>query len=202
MDRCIFLDRDGTLVEPRHYPRRPQDLVLYPGVASELRALVAQGFRLVVVTNQSGIARGLLTEHDLEEMHADLRRRLAAAGVQIDAFYHCPHHAEGVIPRFSVPCDCRKPEPGMLLRAARDLDLDLSHSWLVGDILDDVEAGNRAGCRTILVDLGTEGEPDSTARRPDHVARDTLHALRLIRVAQAMSAPSDGAAREGALIAW
>jgi D-glycero-D-manno-heptose 1,7-bisphosphate phosphatase len=172
------------MVEPRHYPRSPRDLVLYAGIEPELRALSADGFLLVVVTNQSGVARGLLTETDLERMHADLRARLAAAGVRIDAFYYCPHHIQGVIPQLSVACECRKPKPGMLLRAAHDLGLDLNRSWLVGDILDDVEAGNLAGCRTILVDLGTESEPDADVRRPNFVARDTVHALRLIRAIQ------------------
>jgi D-glycero-D-manno-heptose 1,7-bisphosphate phosphatase len=202
MERCIFLDRDGTLVEPRHYPRTPEELVFYQGIESELRALAQEGFRLVVVTNQSGIARGFLTEADLADMHDDLRCRLATAGVHIDAFYHCPHHVEGAIPHFSVACDCRKPEPGMVLRAARDLDLDLSRSWLVGDILDDVEAGNRAGCRTILVDLGTEGHPESDVRRPDYVAHDTVSALQLIRVTESIGTVAAGAAREAALTGW
>lgn len=181
MNRAIFLDRDGTLVHPRHYPSRPQDLRLYDGIAPELSALQEAGFRLVVITNQSGIARGYFGEAELGRMHDHLVSELDAAGVRIDGIYFCPHHPEGVIPELSVPCACRKPAPGMLYQAAADLFLDLERSWLAGDILDDIEAGNHAGCRTVLVDLGTEPVPMTSTRRPDFVARDTRHALRLIR---------------------
>ncbi len=178
--RAIFLDRDGTLVHPRHYPSRPADLRLYDGIGPELRALQRMGFRLVVITNQSGIARGLFTEDDLERMHAHLRGSLALRGVRLDAIYHCPHHIDGIVARLAVRCECRKPRPGMLLRAAEDLRLSLADSWMVGDILDDVEAGHRAGCRSILVDLGTEAPPETSIRHPDYIARDTVHALRVI----------------------
>ena len=160
-DRALFLDRDGTLVEPRHYPSRPEDLILSADVGPELRALQSAGFRVVVITNQSGIARGYFTEPDLHRMHDHLADQLTEFGVRIDAVYFCPHHPDGAIAELAVACECRKPEPGMLLRAANDLNLDLTRSWFVGDILDDVEAGNRAGCRTVLVDLGTEPPPPS-----------------------------------------
>lgn len=178
---ALFLDRDGTLTFPYHYPSRPEHLRLYPGIAEPLATLRRAGFRLVVVTNQSGIARGYFTEAALERMHADLRARLAAEGVEIDGIYHCPHHPDGVVAGLTIRCECRKPQPGMALRAARELDLDLTHSWFVGDILDDIEAGARAGCLTVLVDLGTESEPRDAIRRPDFVARDTLHALAIIQ---------------------
>lgn len=184
MRRALFLDRDGTLVYPRHYPSRPEELVPYPGIARELRALQRAGFQLVVVTNQSGIARGLFTEQALFEMHAHLARELSREGVHMAGWYHCPHHPEGRIPGLAVRCECRKPAAGLLLRAARELGLDLARSWMVGDILGDVEAGNRAGCRTILVDLGTEGPPEGDERAPTYVARDTLHALRMIRAVE------------------
>ena len=179
--RALFLDRDGTLVQPRHYPSRPEDLVLFDAVGPELRALQRAGLRLVVITNQSGIARGYFGEADLRRMHDHLAGELARFGVRLDGVYHCPHHPDGVVPELARRCDCRKPQPGMLLRAAADLDLDLARSWFVGDILDDVEAGNRAGCRTILVDLGTEPPPDRPLRRPHYVARGTCHALRIVR---------------------
>ncbi len=182
--RALFLDRDGTLVHPRHYPSRPEELRVYAGIGRELRRFQEAGFRLVVITNQSGLARGLFSNADLQRMHAHLIAELTGAGVRLDGIYHCPHHPDGVIPELSVRCRCRKPEPGMLLQAAADLDLDLHHSWVVGDILDDVEAGNRAGCRSVLVDLGTEPPPDQPHRRPDFVARDTRHALRMIRAVE------------------
>lgn len=180
MTAALFIDRDGTLVEPRHYPSRPDNLVLYPGVPSLLRRLRGAGFKLVVITNQSGLARGLFTEDDLGRMHDHLRAELARDGVSIDAIYFCPHHIEGIVPELAVACSCRKPEPGMLLRAASDLDVDLAASWFLGDILDDVEAGNRAGCRTILVDIGSEFAPTTPVRRPTAVARDTVEALAIV----------------------
>jgi len=186
-DRAIFLDRDGTLVEPRHYPSRPADLILFAGIGPELRALQGAGFRLVVITNQSGLARGLFGADDLTRMHEHLGRELARFDVTLDGIYHCPHHLDGVVPALAIECVCRKPRPGMLLQAAADLDLDLERSWLIGDILDDIEAGGRAGCRRILVDLGTEDTPPSPLRRPNFVARDTRHALQIIRALEGLA---------------
>jgi len=186
--RAIFLDRDGTLVHPRHYPSRPEHLRLYEGIGPELRRQQAAGFRLVVVTNQSGIARGYFTEDDLRRMHEHLAASLDRSGVRLDAIYYCPHHPDGVIPELARRCDCRKPAPGMLWRAAHDLGVDPARSWLVGDVLDDVEAGRRAGCRTVLVDLATESPPVTARRRPDFVARDTRHALRIISAVEGLAA--------------
>ncbi|MDI3342039.1 MAG: HAD family hydrolase [Sphaerobacter sp.] len=193
--RAIFLDRDGTLVHRRHYPSRPEHLRLYAGVTPALRRLQAAGFRLVVVTNQSGLARGYFTEDDLRRMHDHLAAELARGGVRLDGIYHCPHHPDGVVPALARRCACRKPAPGMLHRAARELGLDLGRSWLVGDILDDVEAGRRAGCRTVLVDLGTEALPGAAERWPDFVARDTSHALRIIGAVEGLGPTTELAYR-------
>ena len=190
-ERAVFLDRDGTLVHARHYPSRPEDLVLYDDLGPELRAVQVAGFRLVLITNQSGIARGYFTAGDLGRMHDHLAAELARFGVRLDGVYFCPHHVDGVVPELAVACDCRKPQPGMLTRAAAEFDLDLGRSWFVGDILDDVEAGNRAGCRTILVDLGTESPPLGTLRRPDFVARDTRHALGIVRAVEGIGPGTD-----------
>lgn len=188
MERAIFLDRDGTLAHPYHYPSRPEHLRLYDNISQGLRQLSASGFKLVVITNQSGIARGYFTEADLAEMHAHLASELARQEVTLAGIYYCPHHVDGVIPELARVCDCRKPQPGMLLRAARDLGIDVAQSWMVGDILDDVEAGKRAGCRTVLVDVGTEALPTSEQRWPDYVARDTAHALEIIAGAEGLAA--------------
>jgi D-glycero-D-manno-heptose 1,7-bisphosphate phosphatase len=182
--RALFLDRDGTLVEPRHYPSQPSDLVLQRGVSPLLRSFRRCGWKLIVITNQSGIARGYFTEADLEKMHDRLREMLQVWGVELAAIYACPHHVDGVIPHLAIRCHCRKPQPGMLLRAAAEHGVDLSRSWMVGDILDDVEAGNRAGCRTVLVDLGTEQAPDRPERRPRLVAPSTADALRCVAFAE------------------
>lgn len=189
--RAVFLDRDGTLVHPRSYPRRPQELRLYAGIGAELRTLQQAGFLLIVVTNQSGIARGLLSEADLERMHAHLIRRLRQQAVRLDAIYHCPHHPEGTLSELSVVCECRKPAPGLVLRAAVDLDLALERSWLVGDSMTDIEAGRGGGCRTILVDLGTEPLPQPPTRAPDFAARNTRHALGIISAVEQLGPPVD-----------
>lgn len=188
---ALFLDRDGTLVHARHYPSRPEELILYADLGPGLRRLQAAGFRLVLITNQSGIARGFFDHAALDLMHEHVRRELVALGVRLDGVYHCPHHPEGSVAAWAIGCDCRKPAPGLIHRAAADLDLDLARSWFVGDILDDVEAGRRAGCRTVLVDLGSESPPKTPLRRPDHVARDTPHALRLAAAAAGLIAATD-----------
>ena len=179
--RAVFLDRDGTLTHPYHYPSRVEHLKLYDQIGPALRALQDMGFALVVITNQSGIARGYFTERDLERLHDYLRDTLATSGVHLDGIYYCPHHPDGIIPELAIRCHCRKPEPGMLLQAASDLNLDLGSSWFVGDILGDVEAGKRAGCHTILVDLDTESWPDAFIRTPTFVAPDPITALRIIQ---------------------
>jgi D-glycero-D-manno-heptose 1,7-bisphosphate phosphatase len=190
-ERAVFLDRDGTLVQPRHYPSRPEELCLYEGIEIELRRLQAAGFRLIVITNQGGLAHGYFTSADLDRMHAHLGEEFARLGVRLDGIYHCPHHPEGSIAELAIACDCRKPQPGMLLRAAADFNLDLRGSWFVGDILDDVEAGKRAGCATILVDIGTESSPATSLREPHFVARDTPHALSIISTFERLGPVAD-----------
>jgi len=193
MERAVFLDRDGTLTERYHYPSRPEHLRLYDGIGPGLRALQSLGFKLVVVTNQSGVARGYFTEETLRGLHEYLSDQLRALDVTLDAIEYCPHHPDGVVAELRRRCDCRKPAAGMLLRAARDLNLDLGASWLIGDILDDVEAGRRVGCRTVLVDLGTEAPPASECRRPTYVARDTRAALAIVAaVEQGKHTPEAG----------
>lgn len=189
--RALFIDRDGTLTYPFHYPSRPEQLRLYEGIGSGLRALQEMGFLIIVITNQAGIARGYFTHAELLTLHRHLAQEMAQLGVRIAAIYHCPHHPDGNVAEFAISCACRKPQPGMLLQAAQDLAIDLSRSWFVGDILDDVEAGNRAGCRTLLVDLGTEHTPTQPLRQPSFVARDTRHALEIIKLVEQNAAVVD-----------
>ncbi|WP_035994330.1 D-glycero-alpha-D-manno-heptose-1,7-bisphosphate 7-phosphatase [Leptolyngbya sp. KIOST-1] len=152
---AIFLDKDGTLIEDVPYNVDPALIRLGDGVATGVRRLHEAGFALVVVTNQSGVARGYFAESAIAPIEQRLRHLL---GVPLAGFYYCPHHPAGTVARYAFRCRCRKPEPGMLRRAAADLNLDLERSWLVGDILNDVEAGRRAGCRTVLLDNGNETE--------------------------------------------
>ena len=185
--RALFLDRDGTLVHSYYYPSRPEHLRLYADIGPALCTLQAMGFALIVITNQAGLARGYFKEADLQHLHDHLTHELALLDVRLDGIYHCPHHPDGVIPELAIRCSCRKPQPGMLLRAADELHIDLAQSWFVGDILDDVEAGNRAGCHTVLVDLGTERFPTQALRQPTFVARDTCHALNIIKTIESLA---------------
>jgi D-glycero-D-manno-heptose 1,7-bisphosphate phosphatase len=179
--RAIFLDKDGTLIENVPYNVDPDRVRLLPGAEEALRSLHASGFLLIVVSNQSGVARGYFGEEALGPVHLRLRALLARAGVPLAGFYYCPHHPDGRVPCYSVSCDCRKPQPGMLLRAAREHGIDLSRSWLIGDILDDVEAGRRAGCAALLLDNGGETEwRCGPKRRPTRIAKDLSEAARLI----------------------
>jgi D-glycero-D-manno-heptose 1,7-bisphosphate phosphatase len=171
----VFLDRDGTLTEPRHYPSHPDEIVLQPDIGSPLRALQHAGFALVVVTNQSGLARGLFDIAALDAMHHRLRALLAGHGARLDGIYACPHHPDGTVPRYRSICSCRKPSPGMLHQAARDLDLDLSTSWMVGDSACDIEAGYRAGTQTALV--GSQPLPGVTPSVHRAMTSETLHQI-------------------------
>lgn len=170
---AVFLDKDGTLVEDVPYNVDPARLRLVAGAGECLRRLRAAGYLLVMVTNQPGIALGKFSRADLERLRVALHERLADDGVSLDGFYFCPHAAGERGPR----CACRKPRPGMLVRAARELDIDLSRSWMAGDILDDIEAGRRAGCRTALVDVGSETCWQPAAHRVPHAWVSNLRAL-------------------------
>lgn len=181
MNRAIFLDKDGTLVDDVPYNVDPDLVRLTPGAGRALRLLVEGGYRLVVVSNQSGVARGLFEESALEAVEQRLRSLLRDEGVSIDGFEWCPHLVGGSVGRYAVACDCRKPAPGLLVRAAGRLGIDLRRSWIVGDILDDVEAGHAAGCRAILVDVGSETRWELTpTRTPDAIVTSLEDAARAI----------------------
>ena len=180
-DAAVFLDKDGTLIEDLPYNVDPDRIRLAPGAAEGLRLLHHAGYHLIVISNQSGVARGYFAEQALAAVAARLRGLLAAAGVPLAAVYYCPHHPDGAVPAYAVACDCRKPAPGLILRAAYDHSIDLARSWFIGDILHDIEAGRRAGCRTVLILNGNETEWDiSPQRRPHHIAGDLATAAAII----------------------
>jgi D-glycero-D-manno-heptose 1,7-bisphosphate phosphatase len=181
--KAAFIDRDGVLNEERDFVYRIEDFHLLPGVPEALRALQAAEYRLVVITNQSGIARGLYSEADYLALTAQMRARLQAAGVTLDAVEYCPHLANSPLERYRLDCDCRKPKPGMLQRAIRALGIDPRLSFLVGDRLSDIEAGRAAGVgRCFLV---RTGHPLSaaTVARADGVFDDLLTCVRATIVA-------------------
>ena len=152
--RAVALDRDGTLIKEAGYLDRLERLELYPYTIDAVRLLNRAGFAVVVATNQSGVARGLLDESFVAEAHRRLDDLLASGGARIDGWYYCPHHPQGIRDEYRQACDCRKPRPGLLKRAAADLDLDLTRSFGVGDRWHDVEAATAAGAKGILVRTG------------------------------------------------
>lgn len=175
--KAVFLDKDGTLVENLPYNVAPDRIRLTPGAGAAARRLHRLGYRLIVVSNQPGIAHGLFPPRALGDVHARLQALLAEHGVPLAGFYYCPHHPQGRVPRYATACQCRKPRPGLLLSAAVIHEIDLAQSWMIGDILDDVEAGARAGCQTVLVDNGNETEwLGGRHRRPTHTVPDLEHA--------------------------
>ncbi len=189
----VFLDRDGTIIHDAGYLRRVEDMELYPSAAQAIRLLNQSGRLVVVVTNQSGVARGILDEDAVSSIHAALQTDLEHQGARIDRFYYCPHLPNAPVASFSRECDCRKPNPGMVLAAARDLNIDLSRSYLIGDKPTDIETAHRAGCASVLVRTGygaeaAEKQGDSQTRRrgdketpaPDHIAEDLLDAVQWI----------------------
>ena len=154
MRPAVFLDRDGTLIEEAGYLDRLERLVFYPYTIDAVRLLNRAGLALVIVTNQAGVARGIVREEFVAEAHRHIRLRLEAGGARVDGFYYCPHHPEAAIERFRQTCDCRKPQPGLLRSAAVDLGLDLTRSFVVGDRWHDIRAGSAVGARGILVRTG------------------------------------------------
>lgn len=179
--QAIFFDRDGTLIELVHYLRRVEQIRLLPGAVDAMRGARAAGFRVVVATNQSAVARGLLSETELTVVHQYLANQLFEFGVLVDRFYYCPHHPTEGQGEYLKECGCRKPKPGLLQLAARELGLDLTECGLIGDMLSDIEAGCQVGCRSVLVRTGYgESEAtrlDSAEYRPDYIADGVAEAV-------------------------
>lgn len=172
---AIFLDRDGTLNEAVGFVNHESRFRLFPYTVDALRAIRDEGYLAVVVTNQSGIGRGLFEESVMHRIHEGLRARLREADTDIDGIYFCPHAPSGA-------CECRKPKPGLLQRAAEELAIDLTRSWIVGDSYSDLEAGWAAGARSALVLTGSgegalEHDSDAWSRKPDRVAPDLHQAV-------------------------
>jgi D-glycero-D-manno-heptose 1,7-bisphosphate phosphatase len=151
---AVFLDRDGTMIEDVGYLDRLERLKLFPYTIDAVRLLNASGFKVVVVTSQNGVANGVLTEEFLGEAHAYMSRRFEAAGATVAGYYYCPHSPHATVERYRTDCECRKPKPGMILAAARDHDIDVSRSIVVGDRWRDIEMGLAAGTKAILVETG------------------------------------------------
>ncbi|HEY2726774.1 MAG TPA: HAD family hydrolase [Parafilimonas sp.] len=181
MRKAVFIDRDGTLIKDIPYNADTALIKLESYAAEMLQSLKRKNFLLIVISNQSGVARGFFSEADVNKMHETIQQKLSAYNIQLDAFYYCPHLTDGTIKEYSIDCNCRKPKPGLIYKAAKDFDINLNKSWMIGDILNDVEAGKTAGCKTILINNGNETEWILNIQRtPDYEAKNLEDAAQII----------------------
>jgi len=183
--RAVFLDRDGTINKDKGYICRYEDIEIFPHAIAAIKEIKKRGFAAVVVTNQGSIAKGICTEFQVQEIHRQIDHFLRSNGAVIDAFYYNPYHEKGILPQYAIQHPWRKPEPGMLLHAAEELDLELETSYMVGDSSRDIIAGAKAGCRTILVLTGhgvkAVAELSEEGISPDYIAPTIWDALEFIR---------------------
>lgn len=180
-NKAVFLDRDGTIVVHEHYLSSPDQLKLLPNAAEGIRLFREHGYLIIVVTNQSGVARGFFDEERLLLIHKRLMEMLEEEGVVIDGIYYCPHHAEGVIEQYKIHCDCRKPSPGMLLDAAQRYNIDLTQSLMIGDSEADMLAGKNARCRCVLIkNSGSNNTSIAPIVGTDYVVKDLWEAARIV----------------------
>lgn len=179
--KAAFIDLDGSLIVDVPYNVDPEKVEFMPGALAGLRRLFQASYLNIIVTNKAGVACGFYTERDLVILEKHLRIQLDKHGIVLDGFFYCPHYPEGQVPRFTMPCCCQKPDPGLLLLAKDVYNIDMSRSWMIGDVLDDIEAGKRAGCHTILLDHGHEHEWRLDQwRQPDHKATSIEEAAQII----------------------
>ncbi|HSB11892.1 MAG TPA: HAD family hydrolase [Blastocatellia bacterium] len=181
---AVFIDRDGTLNEDIGYVSTPEGLILFPFAAEAVRLVNRAGLKTIVITNQSGIARGMYSEQTLNAIHSTMLEKLASEGAIVDAIYYCPHHPEIGGPLYRIDCNCRKPQTGMLEAARREHNIDLARSFVIGDKASDIDLARNAGARSALVLTGygreTFEHPDRWPCEPDIVAENLLEALERI----------------------
>lgn len=185
MNRAVFIDRDGTISEEVGYINHVSRFRLFSYSAAALTQLHENGYLAIVITNQAGVARGYFSEEMVQTIHEQMTKDLEASGATLDAIYYCAHHPSVGEALYRLDCDCRKPKPGLLFRAARDYDIDLANSWMVGDRYSDIELAANAGVKSALVLSGYgrgewEHQRDNWTTQPDLVAEDLLAAVSLI----------------------
>ena len=191
-DKAIFLDRDNTLIEDPGYIRDPDQVKLLPRAGDAIIQLRKMGYKIVVVSNQSAVARGIVTEEVLGEIHQKMLDLLQSENAYVDRIYYCPFHPDGVIEKYRKESDMRKPAPGMMLLAAKEMSVDLASSWMVGDSYRDVAAGKKAGCKTILINSPIhppkreKGDPE-----PDRIAVNVKEAANIIRMCDQEAAKAE-----------
>ncbi len=182
MNRAVFIDRDGTISEEVGYINHASRFRLFQYSAAAIKQLHDSGYLAIIITNQAGVARGYFSEGMVQDIHAKMIEELGAGGAALDAVYYCAHHPSVGEPPYRLDCDCRKPKPGLLLRAARDFDIDLAKSWMTGDRYSDIELAANAGVKSALVLSGYgrgewEHQRDKWILQPDLVADDLLEAV-------------------------
>jgi D-glycero-D-manno-heptose 1,7-bisphosphate phosphatase len=175
--KAVFLDRDGTLVVEKGYITVPDGIELIAGAAAAIIRLRKAGWKVFVVTNQGCVGKGMITEEELGEIHFRMVSMLGAEGAELDGIYACPHHPDGTVPDYAIDCDCRKPRPGLIERAAAEHDLDLSQCVLIGDTMRDLDAARSAGVEGVLVLTGHGHETVSEEHGAAHVAPDLAQAV-------------------------
>jgi len=183
--KVVFLDRDGVINEEIDRLSRVEDLKIYDFSAKAIKKINEFGYLIIIITNQPMIAKGFMTEKDLDEIHQKLETELGKQGAKIDAFYYCPHHPEkgfpGEIPELKIKCNCRKPKIGLFLKAKKDFNINLKSSYMIGDQTSDILAGERAGCKTILVKTGYGGKDNLFKVKPIYIAKNLLEAVHFIK---------------------
>lgn len=185
MTRAVFIDRDGTISEEVGYVNHPSRFHLFPYAADAVRLLNDNGWLAIVITNQAGVARGYFDEQMVQTVHKELETALQAGGARLDGIYYCAHHPSAGEPPYRLDCDCRKPRPGLIHKAAKHFNVDLSQSWMVGDRYSDIELARNAGVSSALVLTGYgrgewEHQRDGWTHEPDVVEDDLLEAVRTI----------------------
>jgi D-glycero-D-manno-heptose 1,7-bisphosphate phosphatase len=180
--KAVFLDRDGTIVEQVELLHLESEIKALPNAAQGICAMNEMGYLVVMISNQPVVARGIVEPEEVDRLNGILMDRLAKEGARIDASYFCPHHPKANLEKYRTACPCRKPDPGMMIEAAKDYYIDLEHSFLVGDTTQDTLAGNRAGVKVILVETGYGGkDPWQHEGAPDFTAKDLLGAAQVIK---------------------
>ena len=182
---AVFIDRDGTINEQMGYINHISRFVLLPGTAEGIRLLNRHQYLAIIVSNQSGVARGYFPMELIDRVHAHMKDLLAKEGANIDGIFFCPHYPRGIVPEYSVECDCRKPRTGLVQKACEEFDIDMKNSYVIGDRCSDIELAERSNLKGIMVTTGyglgdIEYVLPHKPFNPQHIARDLLHAIRWI----------------------
>ena len=182
-NKAVFLDRDDTILDDPGYISSPEQVKLLPGAAKAIASLSKLGFKTIVISNQSGVARGIVTEKGLNKIHDHFEKLLGDNGAYLDAIYYCPYHPQGTVKEYTKESNLRKPNNGMIIQAAKDFDIDLKASWMIGDSYRDVEAGVSSGCKTILISSSAKPKkPKSSDPTPNYIATNLLEAANIIKM--------------------